>query len=81
MVCRGPQQPTGGETGDVSPKDSPKRLPALGQQPCCPLQSENVNTENPQKPLDDASFGEYLIVALILWYFNISAVETALSSC
>lgn len=62
VVCRGPQQPTS-ETADVSPKDSPKRLPALDQQPCCPLESENVNTENPQQPLDDASFGEYLIVA------------------
>lgn len=64
VVCRGPQQPTS-ETADVSPKDSPKRLPALDQQPCCPLESENVNTENPQQPLDNASFGEYLIVALI----------------
>ncbi|XP_075877367.1 PAS domain-containing serine/threonine-protein kinase [Nelusetta ayraudi] len=55
VVCRGLQQPTS-ETADVSPKDSPKRLPALDQQPCCPLESENVNTENPQQPLDDASF-------------------------
>lgn len=64
VVCRSQQQPII-QPGDVFPKDSPERLPALDQQPCGPLTSDDLNSGNPQRPVDDTSFGVYLIVALI----------------
>lgn len=58
VECRGQQQQPTSETGDILPKNSPKGLPALEQQPYCPLETENVNVENPQQPVDDESFGK-----------------------